>query len=253
MFSILQAALLGIVQGITEFLPISSSTHLLLFEKTLGLESSPEKSFEIILQLGSGMAIMAFFFKRLFSKTQERNRLLLLLFLATIPVAVVGFFAHHYIKTYFYTPTIINLSLIVGGIAFLLIDRASKTSSRGENISVRQAGGVGIFQTLALIPGVSRSGSTIASGLYVGMKRNVAVEFSFLLAIPALCGAGILECIISYPSITAERGIVLFTGFITAFLSSLFVIRPLIRLVEKRGLTPFGWYRIVLGLLLFTV
>jgi len=246
MSSILQSALLGIVQGITEFLPISSTTHLLLFEKALGFESSPGKTFEVVIQFGSGLAIVLFFCKRLFSNI----KLPLLLLLATIPVAIVGGIFRHEIKGFLYTPAIVSCSLIIGGLFFLFVEKFSKSRSSLDEISAKQAGNVGIFQTLALIPGVSRSGSTIASGLLFGIERKAAVEFSFLLAIPALCGAGIIEFIASYSSLTAEGGLVLFTGFTTAFLSSLLLIRPLINCIERRGLTPFGWYRIVLGFIL---
>jgi undecaprenyl-diphosphatase len=247
MSSLLQSALLGIVQGITEFLPISSTSHLLLFEKALGFETFPGKTFEIVVQFGSGLAIVLLFCRRLFSNT----KLPLLLLLATIPVAIVGAAFRHEIKTSLYTPAIISLSLIIGGLFFLFVERFAKSQSSFEGISAKQAGNVGIFQTLALIPGVSRSGSTIASGLFFGIERKAAVEFSFLLAIPALCGAGIIEFVASYPSLTTEGSLILFTGFTTAFLSSLLVIRPLINFIERRGLMPFGWYRIVLGLLLF--
>jgi len=254
MVSLLQSAFLGLIQGVTEFLPISSTTHLLLFEKLIGFESSPGKSFEIIAQFGSGLAILCVFFERLFRRTDERRgRLLSLLFLATIPVALIGLTFHHAIKAYLYTPTVIALSLIIGGIFFLLIETLSQANknSQTSNISIKQAGGVGICQILALIPGVSRSGSTVASGLFVGMQRRTAVEFSFLLAIPALCGAGIIECITAYHSPLSGESDILLVGFTTAFISSLLVIRPLITLIEKYGLTPFGWYRIALGCALF--
>lgn len=247
----LQSALLGLVQGITEFLPISSSTHLLLFEKLLGFDS-PGKSFGVVIQLGSGLAILCVFFERLFRRSDDRRKLLSLICLASIPAALVGLIFRHAIKAHLYTPTVVSLSLIIGGILFLLVEKfsLSKRCSQTEGVSVKQAGSVGICQTFALIPGVSRSGSTIASGLFVGMQRRTAIEFSFLLAIPALCGAGIIEGIAMCPSLSAGEGHILFTGFITSFISSILVIRPLINLVERHGLTPFGWYRIALGLAL---
>ncbi len=256
MDSLISSALLGIIQGLTEFLPISSTGHLILFEKALQFQGPPGKLFEVVVQLGSALAVLCAYFGRLlrpvqhFSSSPEDRRFFFILSLATIPAAAAGFLFHDLIKTCLYNSLTVASSLILGGIIFLWIERQRSviTCHHPEAISARQASWVGTAQALALVPGVSRSGATIASGVLVGMSRRAATEFSFLLAVPILLGAGIYDLFSHRHLLTTDLLSVLSIGFMTAFISSLLVFRPLVNCIDRFGFTPFAWYRIALGL-----
>jgi undecaprenyl-diphosphatase len=256
MDSHLSSALLGIVQGLTEFLPISSTGHLILFEKAIDFQGPPEKIFEVVVQLGSALAVMCAYFERIlrpvrqFSSSPDDRRFLFILFLATIPAGIAGFLFHNFIKACLYNTVTVASSLIIGGLIFLWIERRRGTvkCTHPESISHWQASWVGTAQALALVPGVSRSGATIASGVLVGMSRRAATEFSFLLAVPTLMGAGIYDLCSNRHLLTVDHISFLSIGFFTAFLSSLIVFRPLVNCIDRFGFTPFAWYRIGLGL-----
>lgn len=253
----ISSALLGLIQGLTEFLPISSTGHLILFEKLLDFQGPPGKIFEVVVQLGSAFAVICAYFERLFRPVQrfptsaDDRRFFFALVLATIPAGIAGFLFHDFIKTCLYNSVTVASSLIIGGLILLWIERRGKAPScqQPENISVQQASWVGTAQALALVPGISRSGATIASGVCVGMSRKAATEFSFLLAVPTLMGAGMYDLLSHRNLLTADHLSFLGVGFFTAFLSSLLVFRPLINCIDRFGFTPFAWYRIGLGLI----
>jgi undecaprenyl-diphosphatase len=254
MDDLLGSALLGLIQGLTEFLPISSTGHLILFEKLLSFHP-PGKVFEVVVQLGSALAVCFAYFERLFrplvrcpSSSADR-RFVLTLALATLPAGIAGFLFHHAIKGYLYNSTTVALSLILGGLFFLWLARRSPvvTCTRPEQVLPSQASWVGAAQAVALIPGVSRSGATIASGVLLGMDRRTATEFSFLLAIPTLMGASLYDLYAMRACLTPDHLSTLAVGFCVAFVVSSFAFRPLVTCIERWGFIPFAWYRIALG------
>jgi undecaprenyl-diphosphatase len=256
MDSNIASALLGLIQGLTEFLPISSTGHLIVCEKLLSFETPPGKIFEVVVQLGSAFAVLCSYFERLykpvanFSSSPTDRRFFFALILATVPAAIAGFLFHDFIKACLYNSAVVASSLIIGGIIFLWIDYKNKptTCDSPQFVTAKQASWVGTAQALALVPGVSRSGATIASGVLVGMSRRAATEFSFLLSVPTLMGAGIYDLYSNRALLTVEHMSFLGIGFVTAFLSSLLVFRPLVTCIDRFGFTPFAWYRIFLGL-----
>ena len=256
MTDLVASAFLGVIQGLTEFLPISSTGHLILFEKLLSFHP-PGKIFEVVVQLGSALAVCCAYFERLFRpivqfrSSPSDRRFLFTLVLATIPAGIAGFLFHSTIKGYLYTPTTVASALILGGIAFLWIARQSPaiTCTCPEQVLPSQASWVGAAQAVALIPGVSRSGATIASGVLLGMNRRAATEFSFLVAIPTLMGASLYDLYSMRASLTADHISSLAVGFFVAFVVSLFAFRPFVSCIERWGFVPFAWYRIALGLI----
>jgi len=258
MTDLVASALLGVVQGLTEFLPISSTGHLILFEKLFSFHS-PGKLFEVVVQLGSVFAVCCAYFERLFRplvrfpSSPADRRFVLTLILATIPAGAAGFFFHNAIKGYLYNPSTVALSLIAGGLFFLWIARRSPaiTCTCPEQVLPSQASWVGAAQAVALIPGVSRSGATIASGVLLGMNRRAATEFSFLLAVPTLMGASLYDLYAMRAFLTPDHLASLAVGFLTAFFVSLIVFRPFVTCIERWGFVPFAWYRIAVGLVVY--
>jgi len=253
--TLLAAALLGIVQGITEFLPVSSTAHLLLVGQAIGYED-PGGVFTVMIQLGSILAIMWLYRQRILEvivglpTKPEARRFALMLFLAFLPAVAIGLFAADYVKQVLYESfTVIALALIIGGIAMLLIERFMPTPSVTDAAAtpIPRAIGVGIFQTLALIPGVSRSGATIFGGLLLGLDRRAAAEFSFFLAMPTMTAAFVHDFLDVKDHITSERIAEIAVGFVFAFISAVIVVKPFLNFVTRIGFAPFAWYRIALG------
>jgi undecaprenyl-diphosphatase len=254
----ISAFLLGLLQGLTEFIPISSTGHLILAEQLFGFQGPPGKIFEVVIQLGSAFAVLVAYFDRLYNlakkvPTSPKDRhFFLMLIVATIPAALLGLVFHHTVKDYLYNPITVACSLIFGGLVFLWIEwlKPSITCGVPENVSTRQAVCVGLAQSVALIPGISRSGATIASARYFGLSPRAATEFSFFLAVPILIGAGFFD-LFSYISVLSFNDIIsLSAGFISSFISSSLVLRPLIGSIERYGFAPFAYYRIILGVLI---
>lgn len=250
------AAILGLIQGLTEFLPISSTGHLILFENILQFEAPPGRVFEVVVQLGSALAVCCAYFKRLFlpiknfPTSSTDRRFVYTLALATIPAAAAGFLFHGPIKTFLYTPITVACSLIAGGVFFLWLGRKSLVSSctTPESVLPSQASLVGFGQAVALIPGVSRSGATIASGVLVGLSRKAATEFSFLLAVPTLLGASLYDLYSMRATLTSADTSIICIGFAVSFFASMLAFRPLVTCIERWGFIPFAWYRIALGI-----
>ena len=251
----LAAILLGLVEGLTEFIPVSSTGHMLLLGHFLGFESTG-KTFEIVIQLGALLAIISIYFRKLWTLATrwpfdvEARRFLIGLLVAFAPAAVIGFFAYDFIKTVlFETPQVICVALIVGGVLLLLLDRMDKRPQwlDANAYPMRIYFLIGLFQCLAMIPGVSRSGATIAGGLLLKTDKRSAAEFSFFLALPTMGAA------VAY-DLFQNRGVLDFSdfgliaiGFVTAFIAALAVVRFLLDFVSKRGFAPFAWWRIVVG------
>jgi undecaprenyl-diphosphatase len=262
MLEILKAIILGIIQGITEWLPISSTGHLILFENILKLDFSTSfiNTFMVVIQFGSILAVVVMFFNKLnpFSSKKELEEkketinLWLKIIVATIPAAVIGFLFEDKIDELLYNALTVSITLIVYGIVFLLIEKRNSKAKIDSlsKISFKTAFLIGLFQTLALIPGTSRSGSTIVGALLIGTSRYVATEFSFFLAIPTMFGASCYKLLDYGLSFTTSELTVLITGLVISFVVSLWVIRFLLNYVRKHNFNVFAYYRIILGIII---
>jgi undecaprenyl-diphosphatase len=249
------AALLGLLEGATEFIPVSSTGHLLLASHFLGFESQA-KTFEVVIQLGAVLAIAVAYAGKLAwvfgsaPRDPAARRFVGAVLLAFLPAAVLGAVLHDIIKQVFFeTPRLIAMMLILGGIVLLLVDRLPlrPRHEEADRLPLRTAFAIGLCQCLALVPGVSRSGSTIVGGLLLGVSRRAAAEFSFFLSLPTMGGA------VAY-DLYKSRGVLDFNdmgliavGFAMAFLSGLLVVRWLLDFVSRHGFAVFGWWRIVVG------
>ncbi|MDO7834136.1 undecaprenyl-diphosphate phosphatase [Sphingobium sp. HBC34] len=254
----LTVILLGIVEGLTEFLPVSSTGHLILASELLGYDAATWAMFNVIIQLGAILAVVVLYWRTfwavgmgLLRREPVSWRFLRNLLLAFIPSAIIGLALHDYIEILLGAPTVVAWALIAGGIAILLIERAVKEQRfHGiADIPVVRVLGIGLIQCISMIPGVSRSGATIMGALTLGVERRTAAEFSFFLAIPTMLGATTLELLKKGDRITSAAigwdSITL--GFLVSFLVALLVIKWFVGLVSKHGFAPFAWYRIIAG------
>lgn len=267
MLEILKAVLIGIVQGITEWLPISSTGHMILFEHFVKFQSSPEfmEMFRVMIQLGSIMAVLLLYFHKLnpFSpkKTVKERRgtidLWVKVLIASMPAAVIGLLFDDLLDQYLYNYVIVALTLIIYGVLFIVVENRHQNKNARINtfkqLTYRDAIMIGAFQVLALIPGTSRSGATIMGAILIGTSRLVATEFSFFLAIPVMFGASLLKLVKFGFGFTLLEFTTLFTGMFVAFVVSLFAIRFLIGYLKKNDFKVFGYYRIVLGILVLLI
>ena len=255
----LTVILLGIVEGLTEFLPVSSTGHLILASELLGYDSATWAMFNVVIQLGAILAVVVLYWRTfwavgtgLLRREPVSWRFLRNLLIAFIPSAVIGLALHDYIEIMLGAPQVVAWALIIGGIAILLIERAVKDQRfHGiADIPMVRVLAIGFIQCLAMVPGVSRSGATIMGALMLGVERRTAAEFSFFLAIPTMLGATALELIKKGDRITSAAvgwdSIAL--GFVVSFIVALLVIRWFVGLVSKHGFAPFAWYRIIAGI-----
>jgi undecaprenyl-diphosphatase len=252
----LQAAILGIVQGLTEFLPISSTAHLLIGGQLMG-HDDPGGVFTVMIQLGAILAVMWLYRGRiasvvrgLFSQSEAR-RLAMMLFVAFLPAAVLGLLLGDFVASVLYeSPVVFAWAFIIGGLVMLVVERVVQTPlvNAAERTPVARAFGIGLFQTLALVPGVSRSGATIVGGLLMRLDRAAAAEFSFFLAMPTMVAAFVYKLWEVRDHLAPERAGEIAIGFVMAFLAAVVVVRPFLRFVSRSGFAPFAWYRIVVGL-----
>ena len=267
MIELLKAILFGIIEGITEWLPISSTGHLILVEEFVSFSNVSEgfwSMFEVVIQLGAIMAVVILFWNKIFpfqfrDKTKpvvemDKIRLWIKIIIACIPAAVIGILFDEVFERLFYHATSVAIALIVFGIAFIIIERHNKGKSAKinslEEITYTTALLIGIFQLLAAIfPGTSRSGATIVGALLIGVSRTVAAEFTFFLAIPVMFGASLLKILKFGFSFTGMEAMLLLVGTLVSFLVSLLVIRFLMDYIKKHDFQVFGWYRIVLGVI----
>lgn len=253
--SLLKAALLGIVEGVTEFIPVSSTGHLIVVSHWLGDVGERAKTFEIFIQLGAILAIVWLYRARLTQAALEAywggpgRRLLVNLILGFIPVAVVGLLAHDRIKERLFNPTVVAGALIAGGLAILLIERWRPRTRIGDvgEVPARTALNIGVAQILSLIPGTSRSGATIMGGYALGLSRTAATEFSFFLSIPVMFAATIFDLKSGWHTLSAADVPVFAVGFVTAFVSALAVVKLFVGFVSRNSFAVFAWYRIVFG------
>ena len=259
--ALFKAVVLGLVEGATEFIPVSSTGHLILFQHWLDFQGHKEFAFVIFIQLGAILAVVWMYRKKLLDllrnwRSPESKRLLLNLVVATIPSVVVGLPTEKWIEANMSHPFTVAAALVAGGIGILLVERFVRHDKVGDvdRIPWKLALGVGLFQVLAIVwPGISRSGATIMGGLALGLSRTAATEFSFFLAIPAMFGASLVKVGDIADVMTPADVPVFAVGFVVAFLSALVVIRALLRYVSRNSFRPFAWYRIVVGLILIAV
>jgi undecaprenyl-diphosphatase len=253
---LIKGILLGIVEGVTEFIPVSSTGHLILAGHLLGLDDERAKVFDIFIQLGAIVSIVWLYRQKLtgvirqLPHQKDARKFALNLMAAFLPAAVLGFLAHKMIKAYLFNPVTVALALVLGGIAILLVERMKQSDhvNRAEDITLRQAAWVGIAQCLALFPGVSRSGATIMGGLVLGLERTVAAEFSFFLAVPTMFAATGYDLLKNRALLTGSDIALFLTGFATAFISALIVVKIFLRFVSKHDFRGFAYYRILFGL-----
>jgi undecaprenyl-diphosphatase len=257
----LQAALLGILQGLTEFLPVSSTAHLILGARALGFED-PGGVFIVMIQLGSILAVVWLYREKVLSvvlglPTQPAARRFAgLVLLGFLPALVAGALFSDYVKqVLYYSPRVIAAAFIAGGVVMLLVERLRprSTVSGIDGMPYSKALAVGVAQVLALVPGVSRSGATIVGGLVAGLDRTTAAEFSFFLSMPTMVAAFVHDLIEVRHDLTTARAGEIGIGFVMAFLASLVVVKPFLRFVGRSGFAPFAWYRIAAGAILLAL
>ena len=268
--SILKSVIYGVIEGITEWLPISSTGHMILAEQVLkfGYTEDFMEMFRVVIQLGAILAVVVLYFHKLwpFCKDNGRDtgfaahlrwpvvRLWFKIIAACVPAAVLGILLDDWMDAHLYNSVVVALMLIVYGVAFILIERRPRvpTTTKLSRITYPQAFKVGCWQVLSLIPGTSRSGATIVGAIMIGCSRYVAAEFSFFMAIPAMLGASGLKTgkyVASGDPLNAQQWVLLLVGTVVAFVVSLMVIRFLMNFIKKHNFKPFGYYRIALGAL----
>lgn len=255
---IFKAAILGVVEGVTEFLPISSTGHLILAGDMIGFTSETAKTFEVFIQLGAILAVVWFYREKVSSSikgigSEKTNRFLLNLLIAFLPAAFVGFLTHSFIKHYLFKPLTVAAALIGGGIAILVIERVARRTvvMDVDDVSFKQALGIGLAQTLSLFPGVSRAGATIMGAMCFGLERKAATEFSFFLAIPTMFAATSYDLLKNLHNLTAGDLPIFAIGFIVSFFSALVVIKAFLGFVTKHTFDSFAVYRIIFGAVVF--
>ena len=252
----LAALILGLIEGLTEFIPVSSTGHLALAKELMGLDDPKWNAFIVLIQLGAILAVVALYFQRLWNVVLRlphdpaARRFVVAVLVAFVPAVITGLLFHEYISTVLLnSPIVICVSLIVGGFALLVLEKYAPAPRTIDamNLSLKEAIGVGLFQCLALIPGVSRSGATIAGGLVLGLDKRAAAEFSFFLAMPTMVGAFALDLFKNLHILSAADVPIIATGFVFAFAAAVVVVRSLLDFVSRRGYAPFAWWRIAVG------
>jgi undecaprenyl-diphosphatase len=258
----ISAILLGIVEGFTEFLPISSTGHLILVNNFIAFSGSFTQMFDVVIQLGAILAVVVFFWKRLIpfgkSKTDSEKSATWLIWWKTLagvaPALLIGGIAGKYIEEKLFNPYVVSVALLVGGILLLWIENTTRTSKINSisELSYRTAFFIGIIQCMAMVPGTSRAAATIIGAMLLGSSRMIAVEFSFFLAIPTMVAAAGYSILKHGLHLTSREILVTATGFVVSFLVAWFVIAMFIRFVSRRNFKPFGYYRIILGVIVLS-
>lgn len=263
MIDYLTALFLGLVEGLTEFIPVSSTGHLVLLIEGLRFPAPPGRVFEVFIQLGAICAVMLLYRQKIFETIRgighdrtaqnfARN-----IIAGTIPAVLLGAAFHGFIKNTLYDPIIIAAALIAGGVFILLFEKrlTTQTTQSVDDVTLKQAVLIGLAQSVALVPGVSRSGATIMGSLALGLSRKAAAEFSFFLAMPVMMGAVAYDVYKNWDSILATHdgwGLML-TGFAGAFVTALAVVKTVVGFISRHGFAPFAWYRIVLGCVVLAI
>jgi undecaprenyl-diphosphatase len=250
-----QVILLGLIEGLTEFIPVSSTGHLLLVGHFLGFQS-PGRTFEVLIQLGAILAILSVYMAKLLRllfdlpRDATTRRFVLAILVAFLPAAIIGAVAHKFIKAVlFESPWLICTTLVIGGFVLLAVDkmRLEPKYHDAMDLPIGTALAIGLCQCLAMIPGVSRSGSSIVAGLLLGASKRAATEFSFFLAMPTMAGAFAYDLYKNYGELGVEDVKSIALGFIVAFIAGVLVVRYLLDFVSRHGFAPFAWWRIIVG------
>ncbi len=264
MLDILKSVVLGIIEGITEWLPISSTGHLIVADEFIKLNMSAEfmEMFNVVIQLGAILAVVVIYFKQMWPFTLKRSEhyikketfsMWFKVIIAILPAAIIGIPLDDFFEAKFHNYIVVALALIVYGVAFILIEKRNKGITPRINsiseISYKTAFLIGCFQALSLIPGTSRSGSTILGAILIGVSRVAAAEFSFYMAVPVMFGASAIKLLKFGLQFTSTEMLILLAGMITAFVVSVIAIKFLISYIKKRDFAAFGYYRIVLGII----
>ncbi len=254
--SLLTIILLGIVEGVTEFIPVSSTGHLVLAAELLGFDSEASGTFEIVIQLGAILAVIVLYWRRFLdvaiglrgweSGAVAFTRNVVLGFL---PSVVIGAFAYDYVKAMLESPVLVAVALILGGVAILVLERVIRNphTDSVEAMSWRTALGIGFVQCLSMVPGVSRSGATIMGALWLGVERKTAAEFSFFLAVPTMLAASAYDLMRNGAELDGGAWGTIAVGFLVSFVVAIVVIRWFMAIVTRHGFAPFAWYRIAIG------
>lgn len=254
MQNLIEAIVLGIVEGLTEFLPVSSTGHLLLLGHFLGFESNG-KTFEILIQLGAILAILLVYFRRLLDialrlpADPSARRFVIGVLIAFLPAAVIGAALGGFIKGVLFNPFLVCCALIAGGLVLLVIDELELEVKHDDatKFPLPMYLKIGAIQCLAMIPGVSRSGSTIVGAMLLGADKRAAAEFSFFLAMPTMAGAFTYDLLKNYKNLSTDDAILIVVGFVAAFCAALLVVKTFLDYVSRRGFALFAWWRIIVG------
>jgi undecaprenyl-diphosphatase len=262
MHGLVTATILGVVEGVTEFLPVSSTGHLIITGYLLGFVGDAASSFEVVIQLGAILSVVLLYWRRFIGLFPVPNPGLQAaasnlegwpgiwrITLATLPALFVGYAARHVIKDELFNPTTVSLALVVGGLAILFVERYALGANTKtlDRITLGQAFGVGVFQVLALWPGTSRAAATIVGGMLLGLDRKSAAEFSFLIAVPVMFAATGYELIKMQHHMALQNSLQLGVGFIVSFIVALITVKVFVNFLQRGKLTPFAWYRIVVA------
>lgn len=261
LWTLLAAIFLGAIEGLTEFLPVSSTGHLILFGDLLCFQTDAGKAFTVMIQFGAIMAVIVIYFDHLLKillaapYNENARRFIIGIVIAFLPAAFLGVLFRDFIKEVLFSPLVVAITLITGGIAILMIERLVKIPQYYaiEDFPLTLYLKIGLFQCIALIPGVSRSGATIMGSLMMRVERGAATEFSFFLAIPTMLGAFVYEGYKSAPALRSEDIFTIAVGFVVAFGCAFMVVRWAIGFISRYGFGPFAWYRIILGSIILGV
>jgi undecaprenyl-diphosphatase len=259
MNDIFSSIILGLVEGITEFLPISSTGHLILVNEWLTFGEPFTTMFNVVIQLGAILAVIALYRKRLspFKKTEDEKTKALTLWkkaiIGVVPALILGFIFSDFIEEKLFNPLVVAFMLVLGGVVLIYLEKRNKKVKYEavENIPTKKVLAIGLIQCLAMIPGTSRSAASIIGASFLGASRTASVEFSFFLAIPTMLAATSYSLLSYEGTLTSGQWSILLVGFITSFLTALLVIRFFIHYIQKHNFIPFGYYRIILGILVF--
>lgn len=252
--NIIKVIILGIIEGLTEFIPVSSTGHLLLFSWYTDFKAIENNMLEILIQFAAILAICVIYRQKLINtvlniKAKNNQQFVLNLLISFLPAAILGLLLHDFIKSVLFSPIVVAVSLIVGGVIIIAIDSRKRDfeADKIDQITARHAFLMGLYQTLAMIPGVSRSGATIMGGILSGLSRRAATEFSFFMSIVVISAASFYDLYKNIEYISLDGAYLILLGFVAAFISSILVVKWLIGYVSKNNFVPFGIYRIVVG------
>lgn len=261
MYDFIIAIILGIVEGLTEFLPVSSTGHLILAQQLLGADGPKWNDFSIMIQLGAILAVVVLYFQRLWSvlirlpSDPAARHFAAVVIVGVIPSLLLGALFGSKIKALLFNPLTVGIMLILGGLVILLVESIVREAryDNVERVPLLTGLGIGLIQVVSMIPGTSRSGATIIGGYLLGLDRKTAAEYSFFLAIPTMLAAFAYEAYKELGAMDWSASGVLAVGFVTSFISALLVIKPFIAFISRRGFAPFAYYRVALGVLVLTI